>query len=75
VVVLNALFTAGNRAAFHVDVAGRYVGGFPDIDAARIGNAIILRIAGLLTVSEGRVTEVQAAADRLGCHRSLLGAR
>ena len=74
-VTINALFSAGDRAAFHVDLAGTYAGGFPDIDRARIGSPVVLRLAGLLTVGDGGVTGVQAAADRLGLHRSLLGTR
>ena len=74
-VTLDALFTAGNRAAFHIELTGSYVGGFADIDRVRIGEPVVLRLAGLLTVADGKVTGVQAAADRLGCHRSLLGAR
>ena len=72
---LNMLFSAGNRAAFHVDVTGRYAGGFPDIDHSRIGNEVVLRVAGLLDVQDGKVNAVQACADRLGFHRSLLGGR
>ena len=74
-VTINALFSAGDRAAFHVDLAGTYAGGFADIDRARIGSPVVLRLAGLLTVGDGGVTGVQAAADRLGLHRSLLGTR
>lgn len=74
-VTVNMLFTAGPRAAFHADVHGRYAGGFSDIEGARAGDPVVLRVAGLVDLSEGRVTRVQAAADRLGLHRSLLGPR
>lgn len=74
-VTIGALFTAGDRAAFHIAIAGSYAGGFPDIDAARVGDPVVLRVAGLLDVCNGAVSGVQAAADRLGFHRALMGAR
>ncbi len=74
-VTINQLFSAGDRAAFHVDLAGSYAGGFADIDRTRIGDPVVLRLAGMLTVRDGAVTGVQVSADRLGFHRALLGAR
>jgi SnoaL-like polyketide cyclase len=73
-VTINQLFTAGNRAAFHLDCAGRYAGGFDDIDATRIRTPVVLRMAGLIDVSDGKVTRAQVSADRLGLHRALLDA-
>jgi predicted ester cyclase len=71
---INHLFTAGNRAAFHLECHGAYVGAFDDIDATLIGHPVVLRLAGLLKVSKGKVINVQVTADRLGLHRTLLDA-
>jgi predicted ester cyclase len=68
---LGALFSAGDRAAFHLDCHGTYAGGFDEIDRARIGREVVLRIAGLMTVRNGEVFAVQIAADRLGLYRQL----
>lgn len=69
------LFTAANRAAFHLECAATYAGGFADIDPAHIGTPVTIRIAGLLTIAEGHVTRAQICVDRLGLHRHLLGTR
>ncbi len=71
---ITTLFSAGDRAAFHLEWAGSYAGGYDDVDRARIGDAVVLRMAGLLTVADGRVTEAQISADRLGLQRHLLDA-
>lgn len=70
---VSALFTAGDRAAFHLECHGRYIGGFPDIAAT--GAPATLCLAGLLTVADGAVIEAQVAADRLGLHRALQAPR
>lgn len=70
---INTLFTAGNRAAFHVACQGNYAGGFSDIDAALTGRAITLLMAGMVTLDDkGDVSHAQVSADRLGLHRNLL---
>ena len=70
---INTLFTAGNRAGFHVAAHGVYLGGFDDVDPALTGHAITLRIAGMMTLdARGEVTQAQLSADRLGLHRALL---
>ena len=69
---LNALFTAGSRAAFHLDLVGTYRGGFDDLDQATIGHPVTLRLAGLIDVADGKVVRAQVSGDRLGFHRSLL---
>lgn len=72
---INMLFTAGDRAAFHVACHGDYAGGFPDIDAALTGQPVTLLMAGMLTLNEaGEVSRTQISADRLGLHRKLLDA-
>ena len=69
---LNALFTAGPRAAFHLDLVGTYRGGFDDLDQTVVGQAVTLRLAGLVDVEEGAVVRAQVSGDRLGFRRSLL---
>lgn len=74
-VTVNTLFTAGNRAAFHVACHGTYAGGFADIDPALTGRPATLLMAGMMTVDgNGSVSHVQLSADRLGLHRALLNA-
>lgn len=73
--IVNTLFTAGNRAAFHAACHGTYAGGFDDIDPAMTGQPVTLLIAGMMTLDEGgAVADVQLSADRLGLHRGLLDA-
>ena len=70
---IDTLFTAGNRAGFHVACHGSYAGGFADIEPAFIGQPVSLLMAGMMTLDEkGGVSRVQVAADRLGLHRKLL---
>ena len=70
---INQLFSAGNRGAFHLSCTGRYTGVFGEIDPARIGQSVTLRLAGIFDVSGGQLSHVQVTADRLGLHRSLMG--
>ena len=71
-VVLNTLFTAGPRAAFHLDLIGTYRGSFDDLDQAAVGQEVTLRLAGMVDVDDGAVVRAQISGDRLGFHRSLL---
>jgi len=74
-VEVGMLFSAGPRSAFHAVCAGRYAGGFDDIDPARIGQPVVLRLAGMLDTDGTAVTFAQVTADRLGLHRSLMDPR
>lgn len=74
-VAVSHLFTAGPRAACHVEVHGRYAGGFADIDPALAGEAVVLRLAAMIDTAAGAVTRVQVSGDRLGLHRHLLSLR
>jgi hypothetical protein len=69
---ITTLFSAGRRAAFHLEWSGAYAGGFDDVDRGLVGRPVVLRMAGLLTVRDGQVTDVQISADRLGLQRCLL---
>ena len=72
-VTVDQLFSAGNRGGFHLSCSGTYTGGFADIDPARIGQNVILRLAGIFDVAGGQISRIQVAPDRLGLHRSLMG--
>jgi hypothetical protein len=74
-VVIDQLISAGQRGAFHLTCTGPYSGVFEDIDPARIGATVALRLAGIFDVAGGSVSRVQVTADRLGLHRSLMGAK
>ena len=69
--VIDALFSAGARVAFHATYHGFYTGGFDAIDSARIGHTATLRVAGMLTTQDGRITEARIFSDRLGLYRAL----
>lgn len=68
---IDEFFSAGNRAAFHVTHHGTYIGGFSDVDPAKVGTDVVFRAAGLLTVADGRVVAARITHDRLGLNRSL----
>ena len=74
-ICVTELFSAGDRAAFHLACSGTYNGGFDDIDSSLLGRPVVLLMAGLVTVRDGWVGGAQIAADRLGLHRQLLNAR
>jgi hypothetical protein len=67
------LFTAGNRAAFHVIHNGLYAGGLPNSDCHR-GAEISVYATGIATV-DGDSVDVVAVTDRLGADRRLDAAR
>jgi ketosteroid isomerase-like protein len=71
-VVVNDLFSAGDRAAFHVSQTGRYRGGLPGVAASARGKTARLDCAGLARVAGGRVRSVRVISDRLGTLRGLL---
>jgi hypothetical protein len=64
------LFAAGERAAFHVALHGRYAGGLDDLDGYRHAPAS-LYVSGLATVRDGAVGDVRAVTDRLAAERRL----
>lgn len=69
-VVVDTLFTAGVRAAFHAGVYGTYRGDLENVDR-RAARRCVLHLAGLATVEAGTVTRVDAISDRLGLRRRL----
>lgn len=71
-VEIDTLFSAGERAAFHLCYQGAYAGGFEDIDSARVGEPVTLRAAGILTIRGGEVVDARITTDRLGFYRTLL---
>lgn len=74
-VVVNDLFSAGDRVAFHATQTGGYTGGLPGVDSGRCGAHARLDCVGLVRVSGGGVASVRAITDRLGTVRGLLAAR
>lgn len=64
--VVNELFSAGTRVAFHVTQRGTYAGGFDDIDESAVGNPAVLHAAGLITVHDGKIVAARVTSDRLG---------
>jgi hypothetical protein len=68
---IDALFSAGDRIAFHLQHQGAYRGGFDDVKTISGGQSITLRAAGLLTVRNGEVVHARITWDRLGLHREL----
>ena len=74
-VTVDQLFSAGHRGAFHLSCTGSYKGGFTEIETARVGQSVILRLAGIFDVEGGQIAHVQVCADRLGINRSLMGAK
>lgn len=72
-VVVDDLFSAGDRAAVHVTVHGSYRGGLPgfaELDE-QVGAPATLHAAALVTVTEGRVVAGHVVRDRLGLARAL----
>lgn len=67
---VHALFSAGSQVAFHVAQTGRYLGGLEGCDDA-IGQAAVLEVSGIVTVTDGHVTGGRVFRDRLGTARSL----
>jgi hypothetical protein len=64
------LFTAGDRAAFHVLVQGRYAGGLDRLDHARPEGGA-LYVTGLVRVVDGEVGAIRVITDRLAAERRL----
>ncbi|GAA4790388.1 hypothetical protein GCM10023200_26680 [Actinomycetospora chlora] len=69
-VVVDDLFSAGDRAAVHVTVHGTYRGGLPGLDD-HVGDPATLHAVALVTVTDGRVAGGQVVRDRLGLARAL----
>jgi hypothetical protein len=69
--IIDELFTAGDRVAFHLEHQAVYRGGFADIDSAQIGRPVTVRAAGMLTVRNGAVVDASVTTDRLGLYRYL----
>ena len=73
-VVVDDLFTAGDRAAVHVTVQGAFRGGLPGSDE-HVGAPATLHAAALVTVAGGQVVAGHVVRDRLGLSRALTPAR
>lgn len=62
--VINDLFSAGQRVAFHVTLRGPYRGGLPGVAPEAIGTPVDLHVAGLAQVADGHVHEVRSVTSR-----------
>ncbi len=62
--MVDDLFSAGDRVAFHITQTGPYLGGASRDD--RIGDPATLRSAGIVTVADGHVVAGRVIRDRSG---------
>ena len=74
-IIVDQLFSAGPRGAFHLTCTGTYRGGFDDIDPAQIGQPVTLALAGIFDSEGDQIVHVQVTADRLGLNRALMPPR
>ncbi|MFA7597369.1 MAG: hypothetical protein WCY92_13555, partial [Novosphingobium sp.] len=65
------LMTAGGRGAFHGELGGEYLGGFPEVGQEHRGRRIAVPIAGIVDTLDGAVIGAQICADRLGLSRRI----
>jgi hypothetical protein len=73
-VVVDDLFSAGPRVAFHVTVTGPYRGGLAGVGDENLGKRATLQIAGVADVAaDGSVHELHAVTTRMGVRAQLLG--
>ena len=70
-VVVDDLFSAGDRVAAAITLHGAYAGGLPGVDEAAVGTRQLLPATLLATVRDGTVTEVSLVRDRWGLIRRL----
>jgi predicted ester cyclase len=73
-VVIDDLFSAGDRIAFHVTQTGTYLGGLPGAPPELRGRVTALGCAGIARVRDGTVAQLRVITDRLGARASLLQA-
>lgn len=74
-VVIDDLFSAGPRVAFHVTATGPYVGGIADVPDEHLGQVATLQLSGLADVDEdGAIDRVVAVTSRMGVRAQLTGA-
>ena len=71
-VVINDLFSAGDRVAFRVTQTGVYRGGLPGLSPDLQSHQTLLRCAGIAHIRDGIVGEVLVITDRLGARALLL---
>ena len=74
-VVIDDLFSAGDRAAFHITQRGRYRGGIPGTAPDDVGRPMTLACSGIADVAGGRVVAVRSITDRFGARARLASTR
>ncbi len=67
------LFSAGDRVAFHARLRGRANGAVDGLGPS--GAAVAMDVAGLVSVSDGRVADAHVVTDRLGAAMGLRSTR
>lgn len=67
---VQALFSAGDRVAFHAVQHGPYVGAESSADPG-VGLTVPLHVAGIVTVGDGKVQSGRVVRDRLAMQRAL----
>ncbi|MFZ2064203.1 MAG: hypothetical protein WAU82_24555 [Candidatus Binatus sp.] len=68
---INDLFSAGDRAPFHITQHGKYDSGIDGLTAEHVGRDATLYVAGVARVQDRMVSEVRAISDRWGLKRQL----
>lgn len=70
-VVLDDLFSAGDRVAAAITMRGAYAGGLPELPPEAVGRDAHMQATLLATVAGGIVTQVEMVRDRWGMIRRL----
>ncbi|MEX1171082.1 MAG: nuclear transport factor 2 family protein [Chloroflexota bacterium] len=70
-IMIDDMFSAGDRAAAAVTIRGAYAGGLPGVDAALLGTDVELPATLLARVTDGAVSEIRLVRDRWGLIRRL----
>jgi predicted ester cyclase len=69
--LIDDLFCAGDRVAFHAALTGRLADDFQVGEAVRRDQDVVLHMSGLLTLENGRIVRGRVIRDRLGLYRRL----
>ena len=73
-IVIDDLFSAGSRVAFHVSGTGPYRGGITDVPDEHLGQAATLQVSGLADVADdGAIGRLLAVTSRMGVRAQLNG--
>lgn len=74
-VVIDDLFSAGPRVAFHITASGTYRGGIDQVPDTHVGDAVTLHVSGIADVAnDASVDTIRAVTTRMGVRSQLTGA-